>query len=39
MRRFQQVAQFVGDDVCVDLRGRDVGVAEQELYGAEVSAA
>ena len=39
VRCFQQIAQFVGDDVGVDLRRRDVGVAEQELHGAQVGAA
>ncbi len=39
MRRFEQVAQFVGDDVGIDLCRRNVGVTEQELHGAKVCAA
>src|SRR5262245_34592717 len=36
---FDQAPQPLLDDVGVDLRGRDVGVAEELLHGAEIGAA
>jgi hypothetical protein len=39
MGGLEEVAEFVGDDVGIDLRRRNVGVAQQELHSAQVGAA
>ena len=39
MRGFQQFLKFIGEDVGVDLRRGDVGMAEKHLYCAQVGAA
>ena len=39
MVRLDQPLQPLGQHVGVDLRGRDVGVAEQQLQAAQVGAA
>ena len=36
---FKQVAQLIGDDMRIDLRRRDVGVAQQQLHRAQIGAA
>ena len=39
MACFEQFSQFIGEDVGIDLRCRNIGMAEQSLHTAQVRAA